>query len=106
MSTKKARKTKKGGKLKRWTSEEIEFLQARFRVPFKKVYREYRKAGYKRTERATSVKFYALKKAAGETRPKNHGDGDQRAAIELAEKYDVVTLQAAAEIRQVLERLG
>ena len=40
------------------------------------------------------------------TRPKNHGDGDQGAAIELAAKYDVVTLQAAAEIRQVLERLG
>ena len=66
MSTKQARKTKK---LTRWTNEEIEFLQARFHMPFSKVYWEYQEAGYKRTERATSVKFYALKKAAGKTRP-------------------------------------
>ena len=106
MSTKKARKTKKGGKLKRWTSEEIEFLQARFRVPFKKVYREYRKAGYKRTERAVSVKFYSLKKTAGKTTAGGGGnDRVRQAALDLAARHDLATLQAAVQIREVLERL-
>ena len=106
MSTRKGSRASKGVKLKRWATEEIQFLQARFDIPFSRVFREFKKAGYKRTERASSVKFYALKKAAGETRPKNHGDGDQKTIIELAEKYDVVTLQAAVEIREVLERLA
>ena len=104
MSSTTRKRTSKGKNLPRWTTEEIEFLEARFHMPFKAVFQEYRKAGYRRTERAVSVKYYALKKA-GKTMRRDQGDGVQRVALELAATYDVVTLQAAVQIREVLERV-
>lgn len=120
--------TKRGGKkrdkkLPRWTPEEIEFLQARFDRPFKAVVREYQRAGYRRTERAVSVKYYGLKKEAGLTarrgrnpggsvagRPVGHQGAKalpaEHAALELAAKHDLATLQAAQQVRQVLDGLS
>ena len=106
MSPTKRKRTNTSKKLNRWTAEEVGFLQARFARPFKAVFREYREAGYWRTERAVSVKYYGLKKAAGKTAARGDGDGRMRqAALDLAEKHDLATLQAARQIRVVLDRL-
>ena len=112
---------KKRVTLKRWNLEEIEFLQARFDKPFKVVFEEYRGAGFSRSNRAVSVKFYGLKKAAGKTAPRGNGvgmsivgkvgpgldgSGSWDHALELARRYDLAALEAAVEIRGVLDRLA
>ena len=112
MSSTKRRKSSRGRKLARWTNPEVEYLSARFDQPFKTVYRGYTVAGFERSERAVSVKFYALKKGAGKTVPRGgspiggvSAGEDTHPALALAAQHDTVTLQAAVEIRRVLEGL-
>ena len=116
MSTAKRRGPTKGKSLPRWSSKETEFLRARLERPFIEVYEEFKTTGYKRTKRAASVKFYALKQKAGRRARGGRSAGKKvesgtavtvaSAAVDLAMKHDVVTLKAALDIRRVLGRLA
>ena len=106
----------------RWSGEEVEFLTARFTQPFPKTLAEFRAArpgGVKRSGRAISVKYYALKREWRARTARRRGVGEEGIVsipsgvhtipmpppLQLARQYEVEQLQAAVEIRGVLDGL-